>query len=72
MNGPKVGSHINYVYSPIASKVPKSDEEYNLSVPRDMAYTFSGAYVPLSCKLIEQVGYSSIIHSLLSTCVCLM
>ncbi|XP_046898013.1 vacuolar protein sorting-associated protein 33B [Hypomesus transpacificus] len=35
--------------------VPKSDEEYNLSVPRDMAYTFSGAYVPLSCKLIEQV-----------------
>ncbi|XP_067105054.1 vacuolar protein sorting-associated protein 33B [Osmerus mordax] len=35
--------------------VPKSDEEYNLSVPRDMAYIFSGAYVPLSCKLIEQV-----------------
>ncbi|KAG8001175.1 Vacuolar protein sorting-associated protein 33B [Nibea albiflora] len=35
--------------------VPKSDEEYDLRVPRDMAYTFSGAYVPLSCKLIEQV-----------------
>lgn len=35
--------------------VPKSDEEYNLNVPRDMAYIFSGAYVPLSCKLIEQV-----------------
>uniref|UniRef100_A0A8C6LAN8 VPS33B late endosome and lysosome associated n=1 Tax=Nothobranchius furzeri TaxID=105023 RepID=A0A8C6LAN8_NOTFU len=36
-------------------KVPKSDEEYDLRVPRDMAYVFSGAYVPLSCKLIEQV-----------------
>ncbi|XP_058485451.1 vacuolar protein sorting-associated protein 33B [Solea solea] len=35
--------------------VPKSDEEYNLRVPPDMAYIFSGAYVPLSCKLIEQV-----------------
>ncbi|KAL1007521.1 hypothetical protein UPYG_G00087890 [Umbra pygmaea] len=34
--------------------VPKSDEEYDLRVPRDMAYIFSGAYVPLSCKLIEQ------------------
>lgn len=37
-------------------QVPKSDEEYDLRVPRDMAYIFSGAYIPLSCKLIEQVG----------------
>ncbi|XP_034049277.1 vacuolar protein sorting-associated protein 33B [Thalassophryne amazonica] len=35
--------------------VPKSDEEYDLHVPQDMAYIFSGAYIPLSCKLIEQV-----------------
>ncbi|XP_049573752.1 vacuolar protein sorting-associated protein 33B isoform X1 [Syngnathus scovelli] len=35
--------------------VPKSDEGYDLHVPRDMAYIFSGAYIPLSCKLIEQV-----------------
>ncbi|CAN9507275.1 unnamed protein product [Ophioblennius macclurei] len=35
--------------------VPKCDDEYDLRVPRDMAYIFSGAYVPLSCKLIEQV-----------------
>ncbi|XP_070822075.1 vacuolar protein sorting-associated protein 33B [Chaetodon trifascialis] len=35
--------------------VPKSGEEYDLRVPRDMAYIFSGAYVPLSCKLVEQV-----------------
>ncbi|XP_047218865.1 vacuolar protein sorting-associated protein 33B [Girardinichthys multiradiatus] len=35
--------------------VPKSDEEYDLRIPRDMAYIFSGAYIPLSCKLIEQV-----------------
>uniref|UniRef100_A0A8C7QPZ7 VPS33B late endosome and lysosome associated n=1 Tax=Oncorhynchus mykiss TaxID=8022 RepID=A0A8C7QPZ7_ONCMY len=33
----------------------QSDEEYDLRVPRDMAYIFSGAYIPLSCKLIEQV-----------------
>ena len=37
-------------------KVPKSDEEYDLRVPRDMAYIFSGAYVPLSCKLVEQAS----------------
>lgn len=35
--------------------MPKSGEEYDLRVPRDMAYIFSGAYIPLSCKLIEQV-----------------
>lgn len=31
------------------------DGEYDLKVPRDMAYVFSGAYVPLSCRVIEQV-----------------
>lgn len=46
-----VATHIISFYV----KVPKSDEEYDLRVPRDMAYIFSGAYVPLSCKLIEQV-----------------
>nr|XP_032650095.1 vacuolar protein sorting-associated protein 33B isoform X3 [Chelonoidis abingdonii] len=35
--------------------IPRVDGEYNLKVPRDMAYVFSGAYVPLSCKIIEQV-----------------
>uniref|UniRef100_A0A8D0E892 VPS33B late endosome and lysosome associated n=1 Tax=Salvator merianae TaxID=96440 RepID=A0A8D0E892_SALMN len=35
--------------------IPRGDGEYDLKVPRDMAYVFSGAYVPLSCKLIEQV-----------------
>ncbi|XP_023669919.1 vacuolar protein sorting-associated protein 33B [Paramormyrops kingsleyae] len=35
--------------------VPKTMEEYDLRTPRDMAYIFSGAYIPLSCKLIEQV-----------------
>lgn len=43
-------------------QVPKSDEEYDLRVPRDMAYIFSGAYVPLSCKLIEQVGLAAGFH----------
>lgn len=36
-------------------KVPKSDKDYDLRVPKDMAYIFSGAYITLSCKLIEQV-----------------
>ncbi|XP_063301725.1 vacuolar protein sorting-associated protein 33B [Pelobates fuscus] len=35
--------------------IPRIDGEYDLRVPKDMAYIFSGAYVPLSCKLIEQV-----------------
>ncbi|XP_075774148.1 vacuolar protein sorting-associated protein 33B isoform X2 [Pelodiscus sinensis] len=35
--------------------IPRVAGEYNLKVPRDMAYVFSGAYVPLSCKIIEQV-----------------
>ncbi|XP_062845979.1 vacuolar protein sorting-associated protein 33B [Trichomycterus rosablanca] len=35
--------------------IPKTAEEYDLRVPKDMAYIFSGAYIPLSCKLIEQV-----------------
>ncbi|XP_064373844.1 vacuolar protein sorting-associated protein 33B isoform X1 [Dromaius novaehollandiae] len=35
--------------------IPRVDGEYDLKMPRDMAYVFSGAYVPLSCKIIEQV-----------------
>ncbi|XP_053573680.1 vacuolar protein sorting-associated protein 33B isoform X2 [Bombina bombina] len=35
--------------------IPRVDGEYDLKVPKDMAYIFSGAYIPLSCKLIEQV-----------------
>uniref|UniRef100_A0A669PHD8 VPS33B late endosome and lysosome associated n=1 Tax=Phasianus colchicus TaxID=9054 RepID=A0A669PHD8_PHACC len=37
------------------SLIPRVDGEYNLKMPRDMAYVFSGAYTPLSCKIIEQV-----------------
>ncbi|ETE58071.1 Vacuolar protein sorting-associated protein 33B, partial [Ophiophagus hannah] len=35
--------------------IPRGNGEYDLKVPRDMAYVFSGAYVPLSCKIMEQV-----------------
>uniref|UniRef100_A0A8C5M3K2 VPS33B late endosome and lysosome associated n=1 Tax=Leptobrachium leishanense TaxID=445787 RepID=A0A8C5M3K2_9ANUR len=35
--------------------IPRIDGEYDLKTPRDMAYVFSGAYIPLSCKVIEQV-----------------
>ncbi|XP_048473016.1 vacuolar protein sorting-associated protein 33B [Rhincodon typus] len=35
--------------------IPRTEEEYDLKVPRNMAYVFSGAYIPLSCKIIEQV-----------------
>ncbi|XP_048811661.1 vacuolar protein sorting-associated protein 33B isoform X2 [Lagopus muta] len=37
------------------SLIPRVDGEYNLKMPPDMAYVFSGAYTPLSCKIIEQV-----------------
>jgi len=56
--------YVNKVSVMFCVKVPKSDEEYDLRVPRDMAYIFSGAYVPLSCKLIEQVSPSAgLIHA---------
>ncbi|XP_062357494.1 vacuolar protein sorting-associated protein 33B isoform X3 [Cinclus cinclus] len=35
--------------------IPRLDGEYDLKMPRDMAYVFGGAYMPLSCKIIEQV-----------------
>ncbi|XP_039242414.1 vacuolar protein sorting-associated protein 33B isoform X2 [Pipra filicauda] len=35
--------------------IPRVEGEYDLKMPRDMAYVFGGAYVPLSCKIIEQV-----------------
>ncbi|XP_053320197.1 vacuolar protein sorting-associated protein 33B [Spea bombifrons] len=35
--------------------IPRIDGEYDLKTPKDMAYIFSGAYIPLSCKIIEQV-----------------
>ncbi|XP_052698128.1 vacuolar protein sorting-associated protein 33B-like [Crassostrea angulata] len=36
------------------SLIPKSDD-IDLKNPTDMSYVFSGAYTPLSCKLVEQV-----------------
>ncbi|XP_070618886.1 LOW QUALITY PROTEIN: vacuolar protein sorting-associated protein 33B [Erythrolamprus reginae] len=35
--------------------IPRGSGDYDLKVPLDMAYVFSGAYVPLSCKIMEQV-----------------
>ncbi|MEE6503457.1 hypothetical protein FKM82_004827 [Ascaphus truei] len=35
--------------------IPRVDGEYDLKTPKDMAYIFSGAYTPMSCKIIEQV-----------------
>ncbi|NWQ68731.1 VP33B protein, partial [Neopipo cinnamomea] len=35
--------------------IPRLEGEYDLKMPRDMAYVFGGAYVPLSCKIVEQV-----------------
>ncbi|KAM8972766.1 vacuolar protein sorting-associated protein 33B [Pelodytes ibericus] len=35
--------------------IPRVDGEYDLKTPKDMAYIFSGAYIPLSCKIMEQV-----------------
>lgn len=35
--------------------IPRVDGDYDLKIPKDMAYVFSGAYTPLSCKIIEHV-----------------
>jgi hypothetical protein len=35
--------------------VPKAGDQYNLQKPTDMAYVFSGAYTPISCRLVEEV-----------------
>ncbi|XP_050569009.1 vacuolar protein sorting-associated protein 33B [Cygnus atratus] len=41
--------------STASPQIPRLDGEYDLKMPRDMAYVFGGAYTPLSCKIIEQV-----------------
>ncbi|XP_069840348.1 vacuolar protein sorting-associated protein 33B [Dendropsophus ebraccatus] len=35
--------------------IPRPGGEYDLKTPKDMAYVFTGAYTPLSCKIIEHV-----------------
>lgn len=57
------------------AKVPKSDKDYDLRVPKDMAYIFSGAYIPLSCKLIEQVRKPTKqipLDAMLHVCCCVL
>lgn len=45
-----------YPWCHLSLQIPRLDGEYDLKMPRDMAYVFGGAYVPLSCKIIEQVS----------------
>ncbi|KAL9987004.1 hypothetical protein ACROYT_G001238 [Oculina patagonica] len=35
--------------------VPKDVDKVDLKNPQEMAYVFSGAYTPISCRLVEQV-----------------
>lgn len=35
--------------------VPKDVEKVDLKKPQEMAYVFSGAYTPISCRIVEQV-----------------
>jgi len=35
--------------------VPKDVDKIDLKNPQEMAYVFSGAYTPISCRLVEQV-----------------
>lgn len=66
---PVMGSAVSYVASSLASLqkrdwfktvskklslIPKSNGDYSLKNPGDMGYVFGGAYIPLSCKLVEQ------------------
>ena len=36
--------------------MPKDVEKVDLKKPQEMAYVFSGAYTPISCRLVEQVS----------------
>lgn len=53
--GEAPGSLVLYLGCHLSLQIPRLDGEYDLKMPRDMAYVFGGAYVPLSCKIIEQV-----------------
>ncbi|KAH7959197.1 hypothetical protein HPB49_009166 [Dermacentor silvarum] len=33
---------------------PNAGDSYDLKNPRDMGYVFSGAYIPVACRLVEQ------------------
>jgi len=35
--------------------VPKDVDKVDLKKPQEMAYVFSGAYTPISCRFVEQV-----------------
>lgn len=35
--------------------MPKDVDKIDLKNPQEMAYVFSGAYTPISCRLVEQV-----------------
>lgn len=57
--GEAPGSLVLYLWCHLSLQIPRLDGEYDLKMPRDMAYVFGGAYVPLSCKIIEQVSSSA-------------
>ena len=40
----------------IFQQVPKDVEKVDLKKPQEMAYVFSGAYTPISCRIVEQVN----------------
>ena len=39
----------------IFGQIPKDAGKVDLKNPTEMAYVFSGAYTPISCRLVEQV-----------------
>ena len=45
-----------FIITIINLKVPKDVDKIDLKNPQEMAYVFSGAYTPISCRLVEQVN----------------
>ena len=45
-----------FIITIIYLKVPKDVDKIDLKNPQEMAYVFSGAYTPISCRLVEQVN----------------
>ena len=70
-----MGSAVSYVTSSLAaiqrkdwfravnkklSLIPKSGTEQNFQQPTDMSYVFGGAYVPLSCRLVNSIRFGEV------------
>lgn len=56
------GTRFNAVTKRLALIPPNAGDSYDLKNPRDMGYVFSGAYIPVAGRLVEQILLKDGIH----------